>query len=189
MNKNDKRSLKTKKAIINAFTKLMMEKDISNITVKELAEAADIHRVTFYSHFEDVYDLFNYVQNEMLKNIESVISSSVSYNYQNTFKQLIELIYEKQNISKMLLCGPNSIFYQKQLCNLIEQKYLEISLYEEHERQIPELWYYIGRYHTQGNIAAIVKWAEEDFMYPKEKLITLLTAIDLCLDKVFYEDI
>ena len=40
----DRRVLKTKRAIRNAFAKLMAEKDINDITIIELAETADINR-------------------------------------------------------------------------------------------------------------------------------------------------
>lgn len=42
----DRRCLKTQKAIKNALVELMSEKDISQITVKELAQRADINRKT-----------------------------------------------------------------------------------------------------------------------------------------------
>ena len=47
----DRRVLKTKRAIRNAFAKLMVEKDINDITIMELAETADINRKTFYNYF------------------------------------------------------------------------------------------------------------------------------------------
>ena len=46
----DRRVLKTKRAIRNAFAKLMVEKDINDITVMELSETADINRKTFYNY-------------------------------------------------------------------------------------------------------------------------------------------
>ena len=42
----DRRVLKTKRAIRNAFAKLMVEKDINDITIMELADTADINRKT-----------------------------------------------------------------------------------------------------------------------------------------------
>ena len=50
----DRRVIKTKRAIRNAFAKLMVEKDINDITIIELAEAADINRKTFYNYYSGV---------------------------------------------------------------------------------------------------------------------------------------
>ena len=48
--KIDRRAIKTKKAICNAFSQLLAEKAIHKITVQEIADKADINRVTFYKH-------------------------------------------------------------------------------------------------------------------------------------------
>ena len=53
----DRRCLKTQKAIKNALVELMSEKDISQITIKELAQRADINRKTFYTHYTRIYDV------------------------------------------------------------------------------------------------------------------------------------
>lgn len=48
----DRRQRKTREAIFAAFTRLLSQKDFSQITVGEIIEAADIGRATFYAHFE-----------------------------------------------------------------------------------------------------------------------------------------
>jgi len=48
----DRRQIKTKKAIIGAFFTLLQEKNISKITITELAKIANIDRKTFYLHYE-----------------------------------------------------------------------------------------------------------------------------------------
>ena len=51
--KVDKRTLKTRKAIINALAELLSEKELRKITVQEIADGADVNRVTFYKHYLD----------------------------------------------------------------------------------------------------------------------------------------
>lgn len=48
----DIRVKKTKRAIQKAFVALLREKPIEKITVKEIAEQAEINKTTFYSHYE-----------------------------------------------------------------------------------------------------------------------------------------
>ena len=55
--KPDRRVARTKKAIKNAFAELMAEKEFSEITVKNIAETADINRKTFYNYYNSVYDV------------------------------------------------------------------------------------------------------------------------------------
>ena len=60
----DIRVAKTKKSIINAFLALRSKKAIEKITVKELCEAAEINKSTFYSHFQDIYDLSEFLETQ-----------------------------------------------------------------------------------------------------------------------------
>ena len=53
----DQRVRITKIMIRDAYIKLLAEKDIQHITVRELCETAHINRGTFYSHYIDIYDL------------------------------------------------------------------------------------------------------------------------------------
>ena len=46
----DRRSIKTKRAIKEAFLKLLHEKEINKITVSDLSRRADLGRGTFYLH-------------------------------------------------------------------------------------------------------------------------------------------
>ncbi len=51
----DRRYRKTEAAIEAAFLKLVSEKPIRQITVKELYEVADMNKSTFYAHYQDIY--------------------------------------------------------------------------------------------------------------------------------------
>ncbi len=53
----DLRTEKTENAIKNAFIQLRAKKALEKITIKELCESARIHKSTFYSHYQDIYEL------------------------------------------------------------------------------------------------------------------------------------
>ena len=60
--KTDRRVRKTKTRLLNCLTELMKEKEVKDISVKELSDLADINRGTFYLHYRDVYDMLNKVE-------------------------------------------------------------------------------------------------------------------------------
>ena len=62
----DRRVIKTKKAIRNAFTQLLVNKDINDITVKEISDLADINRKTFYNYYTGVYQLVEEIENSIV---------------------------------------------------------------------------------------------------------------------------
>lgn len=67
----DRRIQRTRSSIFSAFIELRAAKPVEKITVKELTEKANISKQTFYLHFQDIYDLSDYLENDA---IESMIA-------------------------------------------------------------------------------------------------------------------
>ncbi len=65
----DLRIIKTENAIKNAFIQLRAKKALEKITIKELCDTARIHKSTFYSHYQDIYELSDTMETEVVKNI------------------------------------------------------------------------------------------------------------------------
>lgn len=62
-------SQNTKQAFAAALKELMKQKPLNKITVKDLTEACDVNRKTFYYHFTDIYDLLKWILDEEAVNI------------------------------------------------------------------------------------------------------------------------
>ena len=67
----DLRIKKTKRAIRSAFAELIKEKPMEKITVKEIAERAEINKTTFYAHYETVYELAQETVAEVISQINT----------------------------------------------------------------------------------------------------------------------
>lgn len=66
----------TRKAIISTFYDILSKKQLSKITVKEIAERCGINRMTFYYHFKDIYDL---AETSLEEKLTDVFSSEINY--------------------------------------------------------------------------------------------------------------
>ncbi len=71
--KPDRRVLKTKKAIRNALAQLLAEKQLEEITVKEVADTADINRKTFYNYYAGVHQVIDEIENEIISTFDQAI--------------------------------------------------------------------------------------------------------------------
>lgn len=60
---------KTRRSIRNAFYVLRAQKPLERITVRELAQRAEISKSAFYLHYGDLYDLSCQLQNEVIQDI------------------------------------------------------------------------------------------------------------------------
>lgn len=63
----DIRVKKTKRAIQSAFVALLREKPVEKITVKEIAERAEINKTTFYAHYETLDALMNQMEQQTVQ--------------------------------------------------------------------------------------------------------------------------
>lgn len=64
---SDLRTKRTRASIKTAFLTLRAKKPLEKISVKELAELAQINKATFYLHYRDIYDLSDQIENEVLE--------------------------------------------------------------------------------------------------------------------------
>lgn len=75
----DLREKKTIRNISNAFLELRAKKPLEKITVKELSEAAEISKATFYLHYKDIYDLSDQLQQDALHRMISDIDDPIIF--------------------------------------------------------------------------------------------------------------
>lgn len=103
----DRRTRKTKAAMKSALAKLLSEKPLSSISVREIAELADINRGTFYLHYRDVYEMVESLEDEVFQKFnEIVISHEATANPDEFFPMLVEmysLIAENAELTQVLL--------------------------------------------------------------------------------------
>ena len=51
----------TKRALEQSLKNLLLKKPLTKITINDIAEDCGIHRMTFYYHFKDIYDLVDWI--------------------------------------------------------------------------------------------------------------------------------
>ena len=94
----DRRQKKTRQAIIDAFVKLLTKTSYEKVSVKDIIDAADVGRSTFYSHFETKDDLARQICFELFDHIFSpVVPPCSTHNFsdmpQNTETRITHILY------------------------------------------------------------------------------------------------
>lgn len=94
--KLDRRVVKTQKAIYRAFAQLLLEKDVNAITIKDIADKADINRKTFYNYYAGIYELIEEIENKILYSFEQALIdvniTDALHNPNRLFCELTEII-------------------------------------------------------------------------------------------------
>ncbi len=112
----DIRVIKSKNAIKDAFLDLRKKKTLKNITVKELCEKAMVNKSTFYSHYTDIFDLTDKLENEIIFSIVNSISHP-DYIFENNANFTKELINAFSANSKII-----DILFPKESSSMLAEK-------------------------------------------------------------------
>ena len=121
-----------KREIKNSFIKLLTERPISQITVKDIVEDCGVNRNSFYYHFQDIPSLLEEIIVEMTaKVIENLPEES-------TFEEKVTAALQEINLNKRMIYhiygSSNREFYEKQLmkiCEHVTRTYIRSREYSE----------------------------------------------------------
>lgn len=107
MNKKANEQYKSNERIIlDVFTRLLEEKNIEKITVKEICEEAHINRSTFYNHFEDVYGVLEKMWEFHKMNMGYLFKNSHSKSRRKNLKQILEYIKDNELFYRVSFHSP-----------------------------------------------------------------------------------
>lgn len=121
-----------KREIKNSFIKLLTERPISQITVKDIVEDCGVNRNSFYYHFQDIPSLLEEIIVEMTaKVIENLPEES-------TIEEKVTAALQEINLNKRMIYhiygSSNREFYEKQLmkiCEDVTRTYIRSREYSE----------------------------------------------------------
>lgn len=107
MNKKANEQYKSnERVILDVFTRLLEEKNIEKITVKEICEEAHINRSTFYNHFEDVYGVLEKMWEFHRMNMGYLFKNSHSKSRRKNLKQILEYIKDNELFYRVSFHSP-----------------------------------------------------------------------------------
>jgi len=188
--KTDKRSLKTKRAIKDAFIRLMSEKDISQITIKELALTADINRKTFYAHYNDIYDILDDIEDDLTKRVTGIFSRfdlvENNYNLFSVFEEVTaEISHDLTFYKDLFSCTSYSNFLTKMKVLFTEKLFCFLS--KQGNIDADTLAYSID-FIAAGVISTYQKWFNSDRTIPLETLSHIIGSLILTGIKPIIKD-
>ncbi|MCI5499856.1 MAG: TetR/AcrR family transcriptional regulator [Clostridiales bacterium] len=129
--KLDRRQARTKRQIREALMELLEESTVDKITVKALAERADIDRKTFYLHYGSIGDLLSEIQDELLQEVLQLTDAydlfQPDFDALGLFRQLNDLIGQNSDFYRRLVIADQyNFFYSKlkdSLKDFLHEKY------------------------------------------------------------------
>lgn len=127
--KIDRRVIRTKQQIRQALIELLSEKGEHSISVRELAQRANINRGTFYIHYKDTDDLVEQLVEEAVEKLLGVCkrhppaqTPRESYPF---LTDLFETLQSDSQLFTILLRTTGSHAYSRRICSVIQENFLD----------------------------------------------------------------
>lgn len=101
--KTDARVRYTRRVIKESLLRLLEDRPVNRITVKEVCEAAQINRATFYAHFTDCFDVLNQMENDLLADFERSLSFASVVDVVDMIERIYAMIDQNAEVCCVLI--------------------------------------------------------------------------------------
>ena len=177
--KQDPRSAATKEKIINAYIQLLSETKPEYISALEICEIANIHRSTFYRHYEGINDIEIDIEKTVLKTFSGILDNTPLDDFINGRKTFLRTVSEtiRNDLSfytKVLLVNRRVGFIEK-IDATIRNK-LKETLSEKTELSDDEIDY-VFTFAVAGRIAVYRKWILSGFKQSEDTISSILEKV------------
>lgn len=126
--KKDTLYIRTDKAIVSAFIRLLKDKTFEKITVQDILEETPVSRGTFYAHFKDKYEIAERMQEEFFaleKQTIEEICLEENVNYHKPIHRA--LTHNRELVEALLKIRTDKVDLRDAISKGFEQQYLAMS--------------------------------------------------------------
>lgn len=175
---NNKRFQDTEQKIMDAYGSIAAHKELSKITVSDICKKAQIHRTTFYGHFEDINALRNSVELFQLKKwIEGFLESDGAWNLYDGMYKYVYFYYRNQDIVRFHMKADEvknkgTLLFQTVITDEYLEKYMnKFNLSNELEAKCHQTFL------SSGITGIIYRWVEKGCNESPEEITSAICKI------------
>lgn len=172
--KTDRRVRRTKRMLLEGLMTLLLEKDIKDISVKELTDYADINRCTFYLHYKDVFHMLDTIEEELFTEFNRILDENFTQSECPTPLPILQDIFyylldNKKTVSALLGIHGDFAFVAR-IKKLLKERIKYAWSLESYKEENFE--YYFS-FIISGCLGLIETWVQNDFSRSPETMALL----------------
>ncbi|MCR5527156.1 MAG: TetR/AcrR family transcriptional regulator [Lachnospiraceae bacterium] len=181
-NNLDRRVRKTRQALVLGLAALMLEKDVTEISVKDLTDYVDINRSTFYAHFKDIPALLNYIEDELFNDFNKIITDGLTNtdDVKDAIYPTVLIVFEHLQKNKELasaLIGPHGdLAFIHKLYHLMRTRITQWWPSENSE-EAQEMNSFYSAFVFTGVVGIIKEWIRTDYKKTPTEMAKLSTEL------------
>lgn len=139
---------------------LLKEKPLNRITVKEITEIADVNRTTFYRHYQDIFDMFHQVEDDLLAEFKRMVTAQPVRSLDDLYGFYVNIfafVGENADMGQ-LLTGPNGDL------SLVEKfkETVDEFLNDAHTNNLPPVDRFSNAFIVAGFVEVVKTWLSEN---------------------------
>ncbi|BBI33303.1 TetR/AcrR family transcriptional regulator [Cohnella abietis] len=181
----DRRVMRTQQLITEAFLSLVQEKQFSEIIVKDITDKANVNRSTFYSHYQDKFDLLDKIILTKLSTLRC-LSENTDKSYQPNFEvpdpylvALFEHLTSNEKFYSIILTRlPDSSLSAKMTEAIRDFFYMQISNSDRGKNLLIPLDILLDSI-SSSVMGVIKKWLEQQRIYSSHYMALQLTRLSI----------
>lgn len=179
----DHRVRVTKMLIRKAFTTLLEQKPIQDISIKELCGLAGINRGTFYAHYTDIYDLLSQLEEEMFADFEKALEPLLAAKDQRLnpveiSTEIFQCLKDNSDLCTVTLGDYGDKRFALRLINLGRERCIET--YSRHFEGVSQKKIeYFYAFVSSGCIGMLQKWLADGMSTPAHELAQMAECLML----------
>ena len=177
--KEDRREKQTKKMLTQALTQLLQEKQINEITVKELTDLADMNRGTFYLYYKDIFDMLEKIEDGLFEALEEIVflheHDDVSQQTKPILLDLFRFIEDNQEMCRVLLSPHGDMNFLHRLNEVVREKCLQMWPNKEDKNDATFEYHY--SFVVYGCVGVFRAWLNSECQEPAEKMAEMADAM------------
>lgn len=163
----------TKRALAASLKKLMEEKPLTKITVTDIAEDCGVNRHTFYYHFQDIYDLVEWIYSS---EAEKVVDGKKTY---DTWQQGVEQLFRYALDNRRFIQGTYRSIGREELSRFLYRKIFEVvnEVVQDQAENLnisQEKKVFVANFYTYAFQGIILGWIEKDMKQDPEEIMQML---------------
>jgi AcrR family transcriptional regulator len=177
MKKMDIRTRFTQKALKDSLLELMRTTPIRNIPIKAICADAGVSRSTFYTYYDDQYDLLEEIQNETLNNFDAEYSKHLKEPARREgssyYEEGLRYIIDNHDSIQVLLGENGDINFQKKVIEeriMVTKERAEKSIDEKIKRSYSVFF-------VNGSLAMLQDWIKHGMDVPISEMAKLYSEI------------
>lgn len=166
----------TKRAMEESLKHLLLKKPLPKITINDIAEDCGINRMTFYYHFQSIYDL---VEWSCVEDASKALADKKTYEtWQDGFLQIFEAVLANKpfimNVYHYVSREQVEIYLYKLtyklLIDVVNEEATGINVREEDKD-------FIANFYKYSFVGLMLEWIQNDMEEDPKKIISKLSVL------------